>query len=152
MSQASDLGALLGRRLSYEIVLLHTRLGERLGLSPADHKYLDLIDREGPLTAGRFAELSGLTSGAVTAVLDRLHRAGFVERHPDPRDRRRIMVSASGDRVAEIGTLMAPLGPRVAEITADFTQEELAVVASFLERLLDAVHATRVELTPSSEG
>lgn len=154
-TEQPELGALLGRRLSYEIVLLHTEVGRRLGLSAPDHKYLDVIARDGPVTAGRLGELTGLSSGAVTAAIDRLERGGFVERGPDPRDRRRVVVTASGPRVAEIGALMAPLGAGVAEFLPEYTDEQLAVVASFLARLLDTVRDVREAIAagpPAPDG
>ena len=146
MSERSEIGDLLGRRLSYEIVMLHTALGQRLGLSVTDHKYLDLIDREAPVHPAHIARLTGLTTGAVTALVDRLERAGFVERRPDPGDRRRIVLTATGPRIAEIGRLMATLGRRTAPVIAQFDDDQLALVATFLDKLLDATALARDDL------
>jgi DNA-binding MarR family transcriptional regulator len=83
----------LGREMSTLAVLRHARIAERLGLSATDHKALDLAARaEGPLTAGRIAQLTGLSTGAVTGVIDRLERAGFVRRVRDTADRRKVLV------------------------------------------------------------
>lgn len=140
------LGNLLGRRLSYEVVMLHSAVGQRLGLSLADHKYLDLIDREGPLTAGRLAELTGLTTGAVTALVDRLATAELITRTTDDRDRRRVVIAAQGPRLAEIGAAMGTLGERMRPVVAQHSSDELNLIAGFLESLLDAVRQTRIEL------
>lgn len=147
MSDQSELGNLLGRRLSYEIVMLHATIGQRLGLSITDHKYLDLIDRESPVHPSRIAELTGLTTGAVTAMVDRLERAGFVERRPDPDDRRRLLLTATGPRIHEIGRLMATLARRTAPVVARYSDDDLDVVARFLDELLDATAAARDDLT-----
>src|SRR5438034_2670026 len=80
------------RRQSTATVLFHAAVAERLGLSATDHKYADLIARQGPMTAGELADRAGLTTGAITGVLDRLERAGWVRRERDPHDRRRVMV------------------------------------------------------------
>src|SRR5687768_1898236 len=91
------------RETSAFTVLFHTRLAERMGLSPTDEKCLDLAVRaRGPITAGKIVELSGLSTGAVTGVIDRLERAGYVRRVRDPHDRRKVLVevtAADGGRV-----------------------------------------------------
>ena len=63
-----------------------------LGINRTDGRCLDIIDREGPVAAGRLAQASGLTTAAVTAVIDRLERAGYARRVGDPKDRRRVLV------------------------------------------------------------
>lgn len=126
--------------------MLHAAVGRRLGLSPTDHKYLDLISREGPLTAGRLAQLTGLTTGAVTALVDRLEGTGFVRRRRDPADRRAVLVEADESRLADIGILMAGLGRRIAPTLDGYTAAQLTVVSSFLEHLVDAVAQTREEI------
>lgn len=63
-----------------------------MGINRTDGRCLDIIDREGPVAAGRLAEASGLTTAAVTAVIDRLERAGYARRVGDPKDRRRVLV------------------------------------------------------------
>jgi DNA-binding MarR family transcriptional regulator len=63
-----------------------------LGVNRTDGRCLDIIDREGPVAAGRLAQASGLTTAAVTAVIDRLERAGYARRIDDPKDRRRVLV------------------------------------------------------------
>src|SRR5436190_18502319 len=64
-----------------------------LGINRTDGRCLDIIDREGPVTAGRLAQASGLTTAAVTAVIDRLEKAGYARRLSDPADRRRVLVA-----------------------------------------------------------
>lgn len=122
--------------------MLHAAIGRRLGLSPTDHKHLDLISREGPLSAGRLAQLTGLTTGAVTALVDRLEDAGFVRRRRDPADRRGVLVEADESRLADVGILMAGLGRRIAPTLSGYTAAELAVI----EHLVEAVAQTRTEL------
>src|SRR6187399_25304 len=83
----------LGREMSTLAVLRHARIAEKMGLSGTDHKALDLASRAGgPLTAGRIAQLTGLSTGAVTGVIDRLERAGLVRRVRDTEDRRKVLV------------------------------------------------------------
>ena len=70
------------------------RVAKRLKLSRTDLRCLDLIVRLGPITAGRLAEETGLTTGAVTFMLDRLEEAGMVTRRRDTEDRRRVWVES----------------------------------------------------------
>jgi len=67
-------------------------VAEAIGLNRTDMRCLDVIQREGPVPAGRLADETGLTTGAITTVLDRLERAGFARRTRDPADRRRVLV------------------------------------------------------------
>jgi DNA-binding MarR family transcriptional regulator len=67
-------------------------VADALGLNRTDMRCLDVVQREGPVTAGRLAEATGLTTGAMTTALDRLERAGYARRVRDPGDRRRVLV------------------------------------------------------------
>ena len=64
--------------------MFHQAIADRLGLNVTDHKCIDLLLMKGPLTAGELAGMTGLTTGAITAVIDRLEKAGFVRREDDP--------------------------------------------------------------------
>src|SRR5690349_8375347 len=105
---------------STHTVLFHTAVAERLGLNPSDHKVADILAlEEGPVTPGRLAELTGLTTGAITGVLDRLETAGFVAREPDPADRRRIILRLLPGRVPEVTALFASIGARLQELCSE---------------------------------
>src|SRR5258706_11254106 len=81
-----------GRELSAHTVMFHTAVAERLRLGLTDHKAFDFILRHGPVTAGQLAEITGLTTGAVTGVIDRLEKTGYVERGRHSADRRKGLV------------------------------------------------------------
>ena len=72
-------------------------VADAIGLNRTDMRCLDVIQREGPVPAGRLADETGLTTGAITTVLDRLERAGFARRVRDPDDRRRVLVELATD-------------------------------------------------------
>src|SRR5829696_7912643 len=90
---ADEIVGILARRHSTAAVLFHHAVADRLGLGPTDHKCLDLLRERGPMTGSDLAALTGLTSGAVTGVVARLERAGYVRREPDPSDGRRLILS-----------------------------------------------------------
>ena len=106
------------RRLISESIATHEVVAASLGLNPTDLRCLELAGSEPEMTPTRLAELSNLTSGAVTGVLDRLERAGFVRRESDPSDRRRLLVRVDAERHAELEVQYAPLIERAVEAAA----------------------------------
>ncbi|GAA1262567.1 hypothetical protein Psi02_75050 [Planotetraspora silvatica] len=118
---------------AYAVLLSHA-VAERLGLSATDSRCVDLLDRHGPITAGRLAELTGLTTGAVTGIVDRLERAHFVRREKDPADRRRVILRLVPERESEAFADLASMTGRVDEILARYDDRELAAIADFLRR------------------
>jgi DNA-binding MarR family transcriptional regulator len=114
-------------------VLLHAAVAERLGLNASDLKCADLILAEsGTSTPGRLAELTGLSTGAITGVLDRLERAGFVARKADPDDRRRSVVKLMRGRMPNLGRIFAPLANGMERVCANYTLDELATILGFM--------------------
>jgi DNA-binding MarR family transcriptional regulator len=115
----------LGRDSSLVTVMFHARIAELLGLSATDHKCLDLAARSGePMTAGRIAELSGLSTGAVTGVIDRLERAGYVRRVRDPHDRRKVLVEVTLNDPQRFGLLFKGLSEMMARVLSHYTPEQ----------------------------
>jgi DNA-binding MarR family transcriptional regulator len=109
-------------------------LAKKLKLGRTDLRCLDLIGRLGPMTAGRLAEESGLTTGAVTFILDRLEEAGMVTRRRDTEDRRRVwvqIVPAAQDRLAG---LQRPIAEDMRSLSMQFKEDELAVVRDFMRQ------------------
>jgi DNA-binding MarR family transcriptional regulator len=104
-----------------------------LGINRTDGRCLDVIDREGPITAGTLAERSGLTTAAVTAVLDRLERVGYARRVRDPGDRRRVLVEMTDLARERAGTIWGPLSEFRKEL-ARYTLDELELLRAFHER------------------
>jgi DNA-binding MarR family transcriptional regulator len=124
------------RRGSTRSVLLHAVIAERLGLNPSDHKCADLLMSEsGVSTPGRMAELTGLSTGAITGVLDRLERAGFVAREPDPHDRRRTLVRITPERRPDVHHIFAPLTQAMTRLCAKYSADELSLVLRFLREM-----------------
>jgi DNA-binding MarR family transcriptional regulator len=122
----------LGRALHARAMLFSEAVAERLGLNPTDLKCLNLALSEDPVTPGRLAELSGLTTGAITGVLDRLERAGIARREVDPSDRRRVIVRLLPGRRAEIAAIYRPFDDAIAEVLAAYTVGERGAIDQFL--------------------
>lgn len=121
------------RALSAAAVHFHSAIAENLGLTVRDHKTLDLIAREKPVTAGRLAELTGLTSGGVTAAVDRLEEAGYVRRIRDNADRRKVFIEPVPGLESSVRPLFRSIAKATAELCATYTAAELATIARFLK-------------------
>jgi DNA-binding PadR family transcriptional regulator len=119
--------------MSTRSVLLHTAVADKLGLNPSDHKCADLIHGQGePLSAGRLAELTGLSTGAITGVLDRLEVAGFVTRTEDPNDRRRVLVRYTPEHAPDLRPFFLPLRQAMWDCCERYSNEQLDVIIDFM--------------------
>ncbi|MFC7918404.1 MarR family transcriptional regulator [Streptomyces cinereoruber] len=96
---------------------------------------------EEPLSAGDLAERANLTTGAVTGVLNRLEKAGYAHRVPDPGDRRRVRVVADPDAAARLVELYGPFYARLEQVFARYTPEEIAVIADWFAHAAEAARA-----------
>lgn len=125
------------RQFSTSTVIFHGAIASRLGLNGTDHKAADLIGRLGPLTAGELADHMGLTTGAVTGVIDRLADAGFVRRGRDADDRRRVIIEPIPNPALErrmlglFGSMKASFG----KLMEGYSDRELAVILDFMQRV-----------------
>jgi len=136
--------------MSNEQVLLHQAVSDTLGLNITDHKCVNLIARYGPMTAGKLAELTGLTTGAITGVIDRLEKAGYAKRVPDKEDRRVILVELTHKEV-EIRKIFAPLRQKMQIIFDTLTDEELTFLLKFIISTVLASHEVTSQLRGKDE-
>lgn len=128
-----------GSHASTAVVLFHHAVAERLGLGPTDHKCLDLLRERGPMAGSNLCAITGLTSGAITGVVARLERAGYLRRELDPHDRRKQILHLALER-AHIQNVIDPLREDVAALLKDFDTHQLTAIAEFLARTTDLVY------------
>jgi len=133
------------RDVSGQGVLYSQAVAERLGINSTDLECLDHILR-GPVTAGRLAELTGLTTGAITGVIDRLERIGFARRERDPDDRRKTMVRVLPAVLERAGPLFEPMERTAMAVLSKYSDDELALLLDFLTRARDAALNAMSEL------
>jgi DNA-binding MarR family transcriptional regulator len=106
---------------------------ERLGINDTDLDCINIIERRGGVTAGELADESGLTTGAVTGVIDRLERAGYARRSHDKADRRKVVVEVTPEFYERADRIWGPMAREWGErISNRFTADQLDVVAEFL--------------------
>jgi DNA-binding MarR family transcriptional regulator len=114
--------------------MFHQAVADRLGLNLTDYKALGVLLDTGPITAGRLAEITGLNSGAVTWIVDRLERMGYVRRERDPNDRRKVILHPiwTSEREEALGRIFAPLLIGVEEDVAAYGDGQLALIVDFM--------------------
>lgn len=144
-----------GRELSTATVLFHSAIAEQFGLNATDWKCADIVARMGPLTAGQLAELTGLTTGAITGVIDRLEQAGFVRRVKDPHDRRKVIIQPIPEREQETYQRFNALLQGYVALLASYSDAELAFILDYVIRstvvLQEATTKLRQE-APAGQG
>ena len=128
------------RLVSAQSVMFSQAVADHLAMSSTDIEALDYLLLHGPMTAGRLAELTGLTTGAITGMVDRLERAGFVQRARDPHDRRRVIVEPVEAHLARIAPIYEPMSRAFDEVCAGYDDASLALVLDFLNRAVEAGH------------
>ena len=123
-------------------------VADYLGLNRTDARCLDIIERLDGVSAGRLASEAGLSTGAVTTVLDRLERAGYARRVQDPGDRRRVLVELTPAARRELQQLYAPLAEATMRQLEGYTTDEVGLVRDFMRdnRRLNEAHAERVRV------
>jgi len=130
------------REISTETIMFHQAVADVLGLHITDHKGLDLIYRYGHMPAGRLAELTGLTTGAVTGIIDRLEKAGYVRRVNDPKDRRITIIEPTRNKKLErkLGLIFTPISMRMHKLLSSYSDKELAFLFDVLTKSLEESH------------
>jgi DNA-binding MarR family transcriptional regulator len=111
--------------------LFGQRVAEKLGLHPSDMQFLNLLDLLGPMTPGHLAERSGMSSGGVTLVVDRLEKAGYVRRTDNPADRRSLLVNIQPARQKSVTANYESAHKQFRQAIRGFTDGELETVLRF---------------------
>jgi DNA-binding MarR family transcriptional regulator len=139
---------LIGFRLSTATVLFHAAIAERFGVGATEMKCYSLLRQTGPLTAGELGERVGLTTGAITGVVDRMEAAGLARRLRDPHDRRRVVLEllSNPEREQKLFALYEPLGQSISAIVDGYSQEERATILQFLGQATTALEVETARL------
>lgn len=144
------------RRMGSMATLHNHAVAAYAGLHETDQECVDLLDWTGPITAGEIGTHLGLSSGAVTGLIDRLEAAGWVRRERDPADRRRVIVHLSHDQGAALWAVYQPLAEAIEAFRDDLTDRDLRVIVEFLEfaneTMADATRHARDLKASAGEG
>jgi len=126
----------LGRTMSTQTVFLHQALAQSVGLNATDTKCIDLILRapDAAVTAGWLSDRTGLTTGAITHILDRLEKQQFVERLRDAGDRRRVLVRVRPERLEPLIPKYEAMGREYLRLAEQYSDKELAHICDYLQK------------------
>jgi DNA-binding MarR family transcriptional regulator len=137
----------LNQQHAYTTIQMHEAIGRKAGLSGTDHKYLGFLLQKGQMTAGELSDLAGLTTGAVTGLVDRFEKKKLVKRQFAKDDRRIVMI------VPHTKNIMALLQPLYKEyrsksrkLIASFSPREMKVIEDYFLKSIEIMNETRKNL------
>ena len=136
----------LGRITSTQTVFLHQAIAQSVGLNATDTKCIDLIlsHPDGSMTAGSLSGMTGLTTGAITHILDRLEKRQFIQRVRDTRDRRKVLIRVCPDSLEPLIPKYEGIGKAYMSLAERYGDKELQLICDYLER---ASEVSKRELT-----
>jgi DNA-binding MarR family transcriptional regulator len=140
------------RRSSALGVLFGQTVASRVGISSSDLECLDFLNLEGRVTAGRLAELTGLTTGAITGVVDRLEKAGLVRRERDDNDRRKVFIAIVPENVAKVGKFYAHMQRAMLKQWESYSDADLRLLLRFMIEGYQTMLAATEELKAMIEA
>lgn len=152
-ARRDELVARVGREVRQQgaqSVVTSQIVAARFGLHTTDLECLDLIYLREQVTAGELASATGLTTGAMTALLDRLERSGYVERVRDAADRRRVFVRINAEAIEPIKGVYMPMQQQMFALWSSYTEEQLTVIADFLSRSRELAVACAADIQRST--
>lgn len=123
------------REFGVSTVLFRNVIGNKLGVNLTDMECLSVLFSKRLATPTELAQYTGLSSGAATAMLDRLEKAELIERHPNPIDRRGLLISVSKKSAKKIGPIFNEIRDAQNELATFYTEKELLLILDFLEKL-----------------
>lgn len=126
----------LGRKMSTQTVFLHQAIAQSVGLNATDTKCVDLILRspDGRVTAGRLSDMTGLTTGAITHILDRLEKRQFIERIRDTQDRRKVFIRVCTERLEPLVPKYEAIGKAYMKLAEEYPDRELELICEYMEK------------------
>lgn len=132
------IGLEIGREMGARSILFHQAIANLAGVSVTDLKCMDYIDRSGDVTAGDLSRLTGLTTGAITAAIDRLEKAGLARRERSDVDRRKVFIRLCGSpMMSQIAPFYESLGRDTGELVKRYSTSELETIKDFCERCIE---------------
>ena len=134
------------RRSTASGAIFSQTVANYVGVSSSDLECLDFLNLEGRVTAGRLAEVTGLTTGAITGVIDRLEKAGFVRRERDDEDRRKVFIAAIPENIAKVGKCYEPVQRAMLELWSAYSESELRLLLRFADEGYKAMLAATEQL------
>lgn len=137
----------LSQQYAYTSIQMHEAIAREAGLPGTDHKYLGFLIQKGQMTAGELAELTGLTTGAVTGLIDRFEKKKLVKRLFAKDDRRKVFIEPDTEKIM---ALFAPLykayRSKIVELLGSFSTKEIKVIETYFSKAIDIMNDTTHKL------
>jgi DNA-binding MarR family transcriptional regulator len=136
----------LSQQYAFDSIQMHEAIGRKAGLSGTDHKYLGFIIQKGQMTAGELSTLTGLTTGAVTGLIDRFEQKELVRRRFGD-DRRKVIVEPDTEKImALFEPLYKEFRSKSEQVMASFSEAQLAVIESYFLKAMEVMNETTTKL------
>ncbi|HEX3081850.1 MAG TPA: MarR family transcriptional regulator [Candidatus Saccharimonadia bacterium] len=144
----SELNLAVQRQGTLTVLFTHA-IAQHIGLSASEFEFCDVLQSQGPTSAGQLAKLCGLSTGGVTGLVDRLEKAGLVRRVADPADRRRVVIEPldRSDLSATVRKLYEPVAQAFDQLVAGYSDAELAIILGFINSASRMVEDMRAGLS-----
>jgi DNA-binding MarR family transcriptional regulator len=137
--------------MSTETILFHQALADIVGIHITDHRCMYFLHRYGSMPAGRLSELTGLTTAAVTGIIDRLEGAGYAKRTNDPKDRRKTIVEPIRNKQLEskLETIFTPLHEKMHKLLSSYSDSQLSFLLDVMSRTIELTREESKKLRTS---
>jgi DNA-binding MarR family transcriptional regulator len=137
----------LSQAYAYTSIQMHEAIGRKAGLSGTDHKYLGFLIEKGQMTAGELAKLAGLTTGAVTGLIDRFEKKKLVKRQFAEEDRRKVFIVPNTEKIMAIFVpLYKEYRSSSEKLTASFSDNEIKVIETYFSKAIRIMNDTTSKL------
>lgn len=137
----------LTQRYAYTSIQMHETVARKAGLSGTDHKYLGFLIEKGQMTAGELSDVTGLTTGAVTGLIDRFEKRKLVKRQFAEDDRRKVLITPNTNNIM---ALLAPLYKEFRsnseKLTASFSTKEIKIIETYFIKAIEIMNETTNKL------
>ncbi len=115
-------------------IFFNQKIAERFQLNLTDTQCLNVLEIAGSATPGQLASQTGLTTGGITVVLDRLEKAGFVKREPNPDDRRSLIIRPVPENLARLQAMYADIQKGLGQLFAGHSDKDLDIIQEFFQK------------------
>jgi len=133
----------LSQMYAFTSIQMHEAVARKAGLSGTDHKYLGFIIEKGQMTAGELSNLTGLTTGAVTGLIDRFEKKKLVGRKFAADDRRKVLIVPNTDNImALLAPLYATFRDKSEMLMASFSDEESKIIETYFLKAIEIMNET----------
>lgn len=137
----------ISRQYSDTSILMHEAIARKAGLSGTDHKFLGLIIQNGQTTAGELSKLTGLTTGAVTGLIDRLEKKKLVKRQFDQSDRRKVHIVPNQENTMKLlEPLFKELQEKTIKLISTLTDREMQTIENYFTSAIKIMNETKEKL------